>query len=243
MAKSVQGLSFQEQLAQRVQGKVPEVREGLPQKIVSVAVEVVPAVVGGVPKHNVQKHHQKSHAPKPVTGEQKPEQKSEVVKPVPVQKTDWQEPSVVRLGLNEIRFIDLALRLKKDQKVGTQCQFMLRHGPSIAIFNLSCVGVRVRLCAREATGLFTSVFKRGTELFQDEIFPRDETILPPEQRLAATVMFQEALRSIEIQQLNRRAQDVGVPKALPAADKQQPGFRSKFGELARRNNRVKSDAK
>jgi hypothetical protein len=243
MAKSVQGLSFQEQLAQRVQGKVPEAREDLLQKTVSVAVEVAPAVPVDAPKHNGQKHHQKPYTPEPVTVQEKPEQKLEVVKQIPVQKTDWQEPSVVRIGLHDIRFIDLALRLKKDQKVGTQCQFMLRHGPSVAIFNLSCVGVRVRLCARDATGLFTSVFKRGTELFQDEIFPRDETILPPEQRLAATAMFQEALRSIEIQQLNRRAQDVGVPKALPSADKQQPGFRSKFGEPARRNNRVKSDAK
>lgn len=235
MANSAR-LSLQEQLAQ-VQGRVPvavEVphQEVLPQEVVP-KVAAAPATVVSEAKPEEKTHQSRSQ---PVMKEVKPE----VIKQTPAKAPVQQERPVVWINLSEIRYIDLAMRVRADQKEGAQCQFLLRQGPSSVTFSLSCVGSRVRLCAREATGVFTSLFKKGTELFQDEIFPRDEKILPSEQRLAATTVFQDAMRSIQIRQLRRRQEEHETPKTFPEASKGQPGFRGQFGNPPRRNNREAS---
>ncbi len=231
-------LSWQDQLAE-VQGKVPEApAEVIVQEVVSkeetAPVTALPAVVPVVAEeskpHAKQHQHHKVHTPKPVAAPQ-PEVKAVA------QNVEREERPIVQLRLGELRHIDLALRVRTDKAVGNRVQFLLRKGSSTALFNLSYVGLRVRLVAHEATGEFATVFRKGTELFQDEIYGVKEV---PPHHLAATTVFQEVLRFVEIREFVRRAQVAQVIPVVPVNNKRQPGFRGK--SAGPRQHRVMHDA-
>lgn len=216
-------LSWQDQLV-LVQGKVPEAKEVVAEVVFKeeavpmTALPVAAPAVAEVPKPRG-KHHHKAHTSKPAVVPE-PEVKAAI------QDVERQERPIVLLRLGELRHIDLALRVRKDKVAGYQVHLLLRKGPSTALFSLSYVGVRVRLCAREATGEFATVFRKGTELFQDEIYGTRD--VSPE-RLPVTTMFQEVLRFVEIRQFERRKQEDGVVPTAIAADKRHSGFRGKSG--------------
>lgn len=226
-------LSWQEQLAQ-VQGKVPEAKE-VEVEVVSkeeatpapVLPEAVPVVADAPKRH--EKKVRKEPSPKPEAVPQ-PEVKA-VAQPV-----EREERPIVSLRLGELRYIDLVCRVRRDKMDGYQVHLLLRKGSSTALFSLSYVGMRVRLCAREATGEFAVVFRKGTELFQDEIYGMKE--VSPE-RLAGTTVFQQVLRFVEIKQHERRMQEAQVIPAAPA-DKRQAATRGKFG--GHRQHRAPHDA-
>lgn len=216
--------SLQEQLA-LVQGKVPEAKAAVAVEVILkeeattlvVPPEVVPVVVCAPQRH--EKQQRTAHTPKPAVVPQ-PEVK------MVTHNVEREERPIVLISLGELRQIDLVRQVRSYKTAQRQVLFLLRKGPSTALFSLSYVGPRVRLCAREATGEFAEVFRRGTELFQDEIY--DMRAVSPE-RLPQTTLFQRVLLFVEIRQCERRLQDREVMPAAIPADKRQPGFRNKFG--------------